>query len=145
KGAKRKWIGIRWYEIRDPNGTPTIFQQATYSPDSIERWMGSIAMDKQGNMALGFSVAKKKGIFPGIRYTGRLVSDPAGQMSQGENVLVDGTGSQLINLNRWGDYSSINIDPNDDCTFWYTTEYLTTNGTFNWHTRIGAFKFPTCN
>jgi hypothetical protein len=100
-------------------------------------------MDKIGNMALGYS-ASSSSVSPSIRYTGRLVSDPVGTM-QTENIIQAGGGSQLRNLNRWGDYSSMAVDPVDDCTFWYTTEYLKTNGTFNWSTRIASFKFPSCH
>lgn len=136
--------GVRWYEIRDPNGAPTVYQQGTYSPDSSYRWMGSIAQDKDGDMALGYSVSDGTSVYPSIRYTGRLASDTLGTMPQGESSLQAGSGSQGPNLSRWGDYSSMSIDPADDCTFWYTNEYLTANGTFNWHTRIGSFKYPTC-
>ncbi|TML74036.1 MAG: hypothetical protein E6G13_01580 [Actinobacteria bacterium] len=136
-------VGIRWYELRDPNGTPTVYQQGTYAPDSSYRWMGSVAMDHNGDMALGFSVSSSA-LHPGIHYTGRLAGDPLGTMTAGETSLVDGAGSQTATLSRWGDYSSMSIDPSDDCTFWYTTEYIPANGTFNWHTRIGSFKFPSC-
>jgi hypothetical protein len=132
----------RWYEVRNPNGTPTLYQQGTYSPDSTSRWMGSIAQDKQGNMLLGYSVGSSS-INPGIRYTGRLATDALNTM-QAESTLTNGTGSQTTGLNRWGDYSAMTVDPVDDCTFWYTTEYLKANGTFNWSTRIGSFKFPGC-
>jgi hypothetical protein len=135
--------GMRWYELRDPNGTPTIFQQGTYQPDSTYRWMGSIAMDHTGDMGMGFSVSSSS-LHPGIRYTGRLVGDPLGQMGQGEGTIITGAGSQNGGLYRWGDYTSMSVDPADDCTFWYTNEYLAINGSFNWHTRIGAFKFPSC-
>jgi PKD repeat protein len=106
--------------------------------------MGSIAMDHVGNMGLGFS-ASSGTINPGIRYTGRLSGDALGQMTQGEGTIINGTGSQTGGLNRWGDYSDLTIDPSDDCTFWYTTEYLTTNGSWNWHTRIASFSFPSCS
>ena len=109
--------------------------------------MGSIAMDESGDMALGFSRSSTS-INPHIAWTGRLVSDPLGSMGQGESTIVSGGGAQTNNShapgNRWGDYSSMNIDPTDGCTFWYTNEYLTTNGTFNWHTRIGNFKVNGC-
>jgi hypothetical protein len=141
--GKNQAVGVRWYELRNPNGTPTIFQQGTFSPDSTYRWMGSIAMDKLGDIALGYS-ASSSSLFPSIRYTGRLVTDPVGTM-QTENTIKAGGGSQLRNLNRWGDYSSMAVDPGDDCTFWYTTEYLKTNGTFNWSTQIASFKFPSCH
>jgi hypothetical protein len=140
--GQTKTVGVRWYELRSPNGTPSVFQQGTFSPDSTYRWMGSIAMDKVGNMALGYS-ASSSSLFPSIRYTGRLVTDPLGTM-QAENTLKAGAGSQLRSLNRWGDYSSMAVDPVDGCTFWYTTEYLKANGTFNWSTWIGSFKFPSC-
>ncbi len=134
---------VRWYEIRDPNGTPTVFQQGTFSPDATSRWMGSIAQDKRGNMLLGYSTSSAS-LHPGIRLTGRLVSDASGSM-QSENTLLTGVGSQTGGLTRWGDYSAMTIDPTDDCTFWYTTEYLKTTGSFNWSTRIASFQFPTCD
>ncbi len=135
--------GIRWYEIRDPGGAPSIHQQGTWAPDSASRWMGSIAMDHQGNMALGYSVSSSS-IYPSIRYTGRLVGDTPGEMSQGETVLIAGGGSQLHSAARWGDYSSMSVDPVDDCTFWYTQEYYETTSQAGWRTRIGYFKFPGC-
>ena len=134
--------GVRWYEVRGPGGTPTLFQSGTFSPDSTSRWMGSIAQDQQGNMLLGYSVSSSAAR-PGIRYTGRLVSDAAGTM-QAESTLTTGVGSQTGGLSRWGDYSAMTIDPVDDCTFWYTNQYLKTTGSFNWSTRIGSFKFPGC-
>jgi hypothetical protein len=109
--------GIRWYELRKTTGNWFINQQQTYSPDATSRWMGSVAMDGDGNMALGYSVSSSS-VFPGIRYTGRLASDPVNTMPQGEAVLFNGTGSQPAS--RWGDYSMMSVDPVDDCTFWYT-------------------------
>src|SRR5262249_39300775 len=114
-------IGVRWYELQDPNGAPFVFQQGTYVPDDTFRWMGIIAMDQAGDIAVGYS-ASSSSIHPGIRYTGRMPSDPPGILGS-ENVIWDGAGSQLPNLARWGDYSAITVDPVDDCTFWYTTEY----------------------
>jgi hypothetical protein len=136
--------GIRWYELRNPNGTPTVFQQGTYAPDSAYRWMGSIAMDHVGDIGLGYSVSSST-THPGIRYTGRLAGDALGQMTQGEGTVLTGGGSQTGNLSRWGDYTSMSIDPANDCTFWYTDEYIPSNGSFNWHTRIGSFTFANCN
>ena len=136
-------VGVRWYEVRTPNTTPTIFQSGTFAPDSSYRWMGSIAMDKVGNMAMGYSVSSSS-LFPSIRYTGRAPTDPLGTM-QAENIIKAGGGSQTAGLSRWGDYSAMTIDPTDDCTFFYTTEYLKNNGTFNWSTQIASFKFPNCN
>jgi len=135
--------GMRWYELRGPWSTPTVYQSGTYAPDSTYRWMGSIAQDHVGDMALGFAVSSST-VRPGARYTGRLISDTLGTMGQGEGTLVSGTGSQIGGLSRWGDYTSVSVDPTDDCTFWYLGEYLTTSGNWNWHTRIGAFKFPSC-
>ena len=140
---RNKVTSVRWYELRDPNGTPSIFQQGTLSTvDGIHRWMGSIAMDKVGDIAVGYS-ASSSSILPSIRYTGRVSTDPLGQM-QTENIIQNGGGSQTGGLNRWGDYSSISLDPVDDCTFWYTNEYLKSSGSFNWSTRIASFKFPGC-
>ncbi len=144
--------GMRWWEIRDPNGTPVIHQQGTYGPgttDGIHRWMGSIAMDRLGNMGLGYSVSNgnvvgQGEVYPGIRYTGRLASDPLGTMPQGEGVIVNGGGSQLSTANRWGDYTSMNIDPLDDCTFWYTNEYYAATSNTAYATRVASFRFPDC-
>ncbi|MDX6711079.1 MAG: hypothetical protein QOH96_2095, partial [Blastocatellia bacterium] len=137
--------GLRWYELRpDASRNLSIFQQGTYAPDSNFRWMGSIAMDKNGNMGLGFSVSGSA-LHPGIHYTGRLASSPTGVMDQGEGTAIDGAGSQTgSSLSRWGDYSAMTVDPSDECTFWYTTEYIPANGAFNWRTRIASFKFPGC-
>jgi hypothetical protein len=134
--------GVRWYEIQNPNGTPVVAQQSTFAPDSAFRWMGSIAMDQSGDMAMGYSVSSST-INPSIRFTGRTPSDPVNTM-EAETSIIAGTGSQTGNLTRWGDYSAITVDPVDDCTFWYTTEYMKTTGSFNWNTRIANFKFPNC-
>ena len=132
----------RWYEVRDPGGTPTLFQQGSLNPgDDVNRWMASIAADRDGNAAIGYSVSNSS-VYPGIRYSGRLNGEIPGQTPQTERVLVNGTGSQTVN-DRWGDYSTMSVDPTDDCTFWYTQEYYTASGS-NWQTRIGSFKFPSC-
>lgn len=135
--------GIRWYEVRDPGGAPFIHQQGTYAPDALHRWMGSLAMDGDGNMALGFS-ASSTSVFPSIRYVGRLAGDSLGTLPQGETVLMAGSGSQTHDKSRWGDYSMMAVDPVDDCTFWYTQEYYSITSSSGWRTRIGAFKFPSC-
>jgi hypothetical protein len=139
--ASTSVAGMRWWEIRSPNSSPVIYQQGTYSPDSVSRWMGSIAMDQNGNIALGYSAGSST-VYPSLRYTARLSTDPLGTMPQGEGVFFAGTGSQTSGQ-RWGDYSSLNLDPVDDCTFWYVNEYLPTNGS-NWRLRIGAFKLDSC-
>ena len=138
--AASKETGIRWFELRGVTGGPvTVFQESTYQPDTTWRWMGSIAMDTFGNMALGFS-ASDATIHPQIRYAGRLATDPINTLAQGEAHLFDGAGSQTDTVNRWGDYSSMAIDPVDDRTFWYTTEYYNRTSSFNWRTRIGSFR-----
>ncbi len=142
-GSKRSEVdGVRWYELRNPNGAPTVAQQATFSPDATSRWMPSAAMDKAGNIAVGYS-ASSSTVHPAVRYAVRLAADPLNTL-EAETSLIEGAGSQLTNLNRWGDYSAMTVDPVDDCTFWYTSEYQKANGTFNWSTRITSFKLPTC-
>jgi hypothetical protein len=140
--------GARWYEIRRTGGTYSVHQQGTYAPnDGVHRWMGSIAADKNGNMALGYSVVNGVDVFPGIRYTGRLAGDPLGQMTLGEGVIINGSGVQTNTNSRWGDYTSMNVDPVDDCTFWYVNEYYTVTEPppdRNWQTRIASFKVPGC-
>jgi hypothetical protein len=141
--------GVRWYEIRRSTaGAYSLFQQGTYAPnDGVHRWMGSIAQDKKGDMALGYSVVNATDVYPGIRYTGRLSGDAAGQMTLGEGTVINGTGVQTTTNSRWGDYTSMNIDPTDDCTFWYVNEYYQTTDTTllrNWQTRIASFKLPGC-
>lgn len=136
--------GVRWYEIRRVDDQISLFQQGTYAPnDGVNRWMGSVAMDKQGNMALGYSVSNATNVFPGIRYTGRLRNDPLGQMTLGEAVLINGSGSQTAS-NRWGDYTDMTVDPTDDCTFWYVNEYYQVTSARGWQTRIGSFRLPGC-
>lgn len=142
--------GVRWYELRRINGNYSLYQQGTYAPDDgVHRWMGSIAQDKNGDVALGFSVVNGLNVFPGIRYTARLAGDPLGQMTQGEGVVINGSGVQTTTNSRWGDYTSMNIDPVDDCTFWYVNEYYAVSGTSAngrpWQTRIASFKLPGCN
>ena len=136
--------GIRWFELRNVTAGPvTVAQESTYQPDSTWRWMGSAAMDGDGNLAIGYS-ASSAAIFPELRYAGRLASDPLNVLAQGESLLFAGTGSQSGTSSRWGDYSSLTIDPIDDCTFWFTSEYYSTTSSFNWRTRIGSFRFPGC-
>jgi uncharacterized repeat protein (TIGR01451 family) len=140
--------GVRWYEVRDLSGSPSIYQQGTFAPaDGLYRWMGSAAMDHVGNLALGYSVGSGS-LYPSIRVTGRLATDITGTLPQGEAVIITGTGAQTGQTTsgggRWGDYSLLSIDPVDDCTFWYTQEYIQTTGIANWRTRIASFKFPGC-
>jgi uncharacterized repeat protein (TIGR01451 family) len=148
----------RYYELRSTGGGPfSVQEQATYAPggspgDNVSRWLGSAAEDNQGNLAVGFNVSSGTAggnVFPGIRYAGRLSTDPSGGLFQGEATLVAGTGAQTSTGNRWGDYSALTVDPSDDCTFWYTSEYYTAAGqaasSVGWQTRIGSFKFAQCS
>jgi hypothetical protein len=136
---------VEWFEFRNAGSSttqPTLFQSGTYDPDTNYRWLPSIAMDKDGNIALGYSKSSLT-VKPGVYLTGRLAGDPVGTMGA-ELQIQAGIGSQLAAGNRWGDYSSMTLDPIDQCTFYYTNEYLKTDGGFNWSTRIAAFKFPSC-
>ena len=135
--------GVRWYELRLSGQNPTVYQQGTYAPDTSYRWMSSTAMDGVGNIGLGYSKSSSS-LTPSAVVTGRLAGDTLGLMTQGETTLVTSGGSQTSGLSRWGDYSSMNIDPVDDCTFWYSAEYLKVSGSFNWSTRIGSFTLPGC-
>ena len=136
--------GVRWYEIRNPETSPTVFQSGTFAPDSQYRWMPAIAMDQNQDIAVGYSVSGTgAGQYPSIAYAGRVPSDAAGTL-ESEVVMVAGLGSQTSAYKRWGDYSSLTVDPTDDCTFWFTEEYLKNSGQFNWSTAIGSFKFPGC-
>src|SRR5882762_8469702 len=135
--------GLRWFELRNVTSGPvTVYQESTYQPDTTWRWMASAAMDGQGNLAIGFS-ASSSSIHPQLRYAGRLATDPINALTQGEAHLYDGAGSQTGSGNRWGDYSSLTIDPVDDATFWYTNEYYSSTTSYNWRTRIGSFKLAT--
>jgi len=136
--------GIHWFELRDSGGGWEMEQDGVYQPDSNNRWMGSAALDHLGNLALGYSVSSTS-VYPSIRYAGRLVSDPSGTLPRAEQEIVAGTGYQSGSAGRWGDYSMMSVDPSDDCTFWYTQEYIQTNGVAPWQTRIAAFKFPNCS
>ncbi len=123
--AATSMAGIRWWEVRSPNSNPVLYQDSTYAPgtqDTIHRWMASVAMDNAGNMALGYSASNGTTTYPSSWYTGRLAADPLNTMPQGEGSIINGTGSQT-GSGRWGDYTSMNVDPVDDCTFWYVNEW----------------------
>lgn len=151
--------GVRWYELRKtpivlarepergelvPPPGWTVYQQGTFAPSGTDsRWMGSAGMDHSGDLAVGYSVSSGS-VYPSIRYAGRLAGDTANQLVQGEAQVIAGTGSQTGSAARWGGISTMTVDPVDDCTFWYTTEYIQTTGTAAWRTRIAAFKFASC-
>jgi hypothetical protein len=133
--------GIRWYELRKENEVDGwyIYQQGTYAPDEHYRWMGSIAMDARGYIALGYTVSSTS-VYPSLRYTGRHPDAPLGEMTFTEEEIIAGGGSQTGSPHRWGDYSMMAVDPSNDTTFWYTGEYMATTSGWGWSTRIAAFN-----
>jgi hypothetical protein len=133
----------RWYELRNAGLGWSIFQQSTYAPDSNHRWMGSTAMNGDQTIALGYSISNSTTIYPSIRYTGRLVTDTVNTM-EAEQTLISGGGPQTHSSGRWGDYTTMAVDPADDCSFWYTNEYYSVTSTSTWKTRIGSFTFSPC-
>ncbi len=134
---------LHWMEVRSPNANPpVVYQNSTYRADSTHRWMSSAAFDKLGNIGIGYSGASAA-VKPDIRVNARKRADPR-NLLRTEAIVQAGGGSQTTGLSRWGDYSTMQIDPADDCTFWFTTQYIGANGTFNWRTRIASFKFPNC-
>ena len=131
--------GIRWYELRNSGAGWSIYQQGTWAPEGrLRRWIGSIAMNSAGDIALGYSVSDSNN-YPGIRYTGRKAGDALGTMSIAEQTIINGSGSQTGPAARWGDYSMMSVDPSDDMTFWFTTEYCQVTGSTTWKTRIASF------
>jgi len=143
--------GVRYYELRRPlpSGSYSVNEQASFSPDADHRWMGSAAMDASGDLAVGYSVSSST-TSPSIRYAGRLAGDPPNSLAQGETTLQAGSGVQTHTSSRWGDYAMLAVDPVDECTFWFTTEYYSSSPPAScstlrcWQTRIGSFKFPSC-
>jgi hypothetical protein len=133
--------GVRWYEFRlDGTRVPRVYQQGTYAPDGLFRWMASPAIDRKGNIGIGYSFGGTSH-FAGQRFAGRLAGDPPGRLTLKETVLVDGEGAQ--NLTRWEDYTQTAIDPADDCTIWYVGDYIK-KGANSYSTRIGAFRMTGC-
>jgi hypothetical protein len=149
-GNASRVASVRWYQINVTGGTVATaqpVQQGTFNPTAIHRFMPSLAVDGQGDMAIGYTASSATS-YPSIRYAGRLVGDPPNTLGQGETTLWAGGGAQTNNCGgakctRWGDYSAMAVDPLDDCTFWYTNEFYAVNGG-NWQTRIGAFRYPSC-
>ena len=134
--------GVRWYELRvDKQRKLSMYQQGTYAPEGFYRWMASPAMDKHGNIGIGYSFGGTPH-FAGQRFAGRLMNDPKGALTLGETVLVEGEGAQANTL-RWEDYTQTAVDPSDDCTIWYVGDYLQKDAT-NYSTKIGAFRMPGC-
>ena len=140
-------VALRWYELNVDQvaGSASLVNQGTFAPDAKSRWMGSAAMDANGNIAVGYSIASPD-LHPSIGAATRLATDPANTLTN-EVRLHQGGGSQrAIDRGRWGDYSSMSVDPADECTFWYTTEYYKAenDNTLGWSTRISSFKIPSC-
>lgn len=133
---------VRWYEIRTPGTTPTLFQQGTYAPTAANRWVSSMAMDEGGNIAVGYSISDAT-MFPSINVTGRLAGDALSSLGA-EVSMFAGLGAQNGSLNRWGDYTLMSVDPRDGCSFWYINQYQPATGSFNWKTRVASFRFPSC-
>jgi hypothetical protein len=141
-------VSVRWYQFNMSGNTipATPAQQQTFDngADGLWRWMPSINVDWQGNMSIGYS-ASSTTVDPGIRYAGRLASDPPNTLSQGEAIMTPGTGHQTSTQGRWGDYSTVFVDPADGCTFYHTNEYFSATSGAAWNTRVGSYKFPTCS
>ena len=142
-------VGARWYEFTSPTSSasnPTLsLAQAGQTPDDGEyRWMGSIARDKFGDIALGYSRSSAAaGDFPSIYVSGQTAGEPA-NTTDPEVLIKQGGGSQINTASRWGDYSSMALDAADQCTFLYTTEYYPVDGSFQWYTWVSVVKFPSC-
>jgi hypothetical protein len=134
--------GVRWYEFGvAKDRSLTLRQQGTYAPDGFYRWMASPAIDKRGNIGIGYSFGGTP-LFAGQRFAGRRATDPPGVLTLREAVLVEGEAAQT-NTNRWEDYTQTAIDPSDDCTIWYVGDYYK-KGATTYSTRIGAFRLPGC-
>jgi hypothetical protein len=133
---------VRWYEFRlDASRKIRLHQQSTYAPDGFYRWMASPAIDRAGNIAIGYSFGGTPH-YAGQRFAARLADDPPGVLTFHESILAEGQASQTTTL-RWEDYAQTAIDPVDDCTVWYVGDYLKA-GAPTYSTRIGAFRLPTC-
>ncbi len=142
--------GIRWFELHSAAAAlPGLFDEGTHNlapgngAGGLNNWMGSIAQDNDGNLALGFSQSGSSQRAD-IKIAGRTGAAAAGTLNEGESLFHAATGSQMGTANRWGDYSSMSVDPADDCTFWYAQEYYASTGSFLWSTRIGSFLYPGC-
>ena|SRR5688572_22257819 len=141
-GTGEVGAAIRWFELRVIGGAWTLFQEGTHDPgDGHDRFIGSIAMDGAGNIAMGYSVSSSL-LHPNIRYATRTPADPLGTL-QPEAILVNPNGSQT-GSNRWGDYSAMSVDPANDCSFWYTNEFYRRNSSTTWGTAVGVFTMPNC-
>lgn len=138
-------VAMNWYEVRTKNdGQVYVYQQGTQNPDDTNRWMGSIAMNVDGDIVLGYSVSSTE-LYPGIRYAYRHATDEVGTFNSNEMLIVDGTGYQNNTYHRWGDYSCMQVDPVDQKTFWYSQQYIAVSGRYNWATRIAHINLSAIN
>jgi hypothetical protein len=133
---------VRWYEFRNTGSGWSVYQQSSYAPDATHRWMGSIAMDGDGNIAAGFSNSSST-TFPSIKYAGRYKTDALNSFTISDQTMISGGGSQTGTGYRWGDYSMMTVDPSDDATFWYINEYYSATSSISWKTRIASFKISS--
>lgn len=141
--APKPHVGVRWFELQKTAGPWSIHQHGDYAPDANDRWIGSIAQDRKGNIALGYNVSGSTP-YPSIAFAGRLAHYPLGTLSK-ETTIKAGSGSQTGYI-FWGDYSQLTIDPIDDCTFWYVNTYQpSTSANQGWATHITAFRSDTCH
>ncbi len=140
--AQGRHAAPRWFELRKASNSWQLHQEGSLALDSDHRFIPSAAMDAGGNIAIAYSVSSST-TFPSLRYSTRDRGDPLGLMEQ-EASIVEGTGSQTSFRNRWGDYASMEIDPADDCTFWFTSQYIAATGSQPWKTRISALTKPSC-
>jgi len=139
-------MASRWYEFRARQGSTrlSLYQSGQTPDDGHYRWMSSIAMDRKGDIALGYSRSStKKGDYPSIYYAGQTAGDRPGTTER-EALIKQGGGSQFDSFNRWGDYSSMALDGADSCTFWYTNEYYPVDGSQTWATWIASLRFRNC-
>jgi hypothetical protein len=154
-GTLREVAGLRWYELRKTTVNWSIYQQGTYAPQPsgaaenqlLHRWMGSAAIDRYGNIAVGYSIVNSDSanpVYPSIRYTGRYVDDPPGLLLEPERTIANGVNASADTFLRWGDYSALSVDPVDDCTFWYTNHLAGAVGTGVRPSRVASFRFGDC-
>jgi hypothetical protein len=136
--------GIRWFELRRSGSSWTVHQEGTYSPDSTHRWVGGLAADRDGNLAMAYNVSSASSVFPSIRLTGREAGDPTGIMTVAELELRAGTSAQVVgpSPHQWGWSTPVSVDPDDDCTFWTTAAFADGGA---WGTRLASFRFPSCD
>ena len=132
---------VRWYELANTGSGWAVSHQGTYSPDATDnRWLASAGYDNSGDVLMAFNASSATN-HPSLRWTGRLQGDPNGTMSIAEQTILAGSQSQPAS-NRWGDYSSLSLDPLDGCTFWSTGQY--SNGSSGWGTKIAELRLSTC-